>query len=45
MGVDEEGAPITTCVVDWSPITVAAPPEATKGKGWTKATSLSVERW
>jgi hypothetical protein len=40
MGVDEDGDPITTCVVAWSPVTVAAPAEAPKGKGWPKATIL-----
>jgi hypothetical protein len=38
MGVDEDGEPITTCVVEWSPVTIVAPPDATKGKGWPKAT-------
>src|SRR5262249_51772137 len=40
MGVDEDGAPVTTCVVEWSPVTLAAPPELAKGKGWTKTTNL-----
>jgi hypothetical protein len=40
MSVDEDGDPITTCVIEWSPVTVAAPPEAAKGKGWPKSTTL-----
>jgi hypothetical protein len=40
MGVDEDGDPITTCIVAWSPVTVAPPPEVGKGKGWPKSTSL-----
>jgi hypothetical protein len=40
MGVDEDREPITTCIVDWSLVTVAAPPEAAKGRGWPKSTIL-----
>jgi hypothetical protein len=40
MGVDEDGEPITTCVVEWSTVTVVAPPQAAKGQGWTKRTTL-----
>jgi AAA domain/Primase C terminal 2 (PriCT-2) len=40
MGVDEDGEPITTCVVEWSPVTVAPAPEAAKGRGWPKSTVL-----
>jgi AAA domain len=38
MGVDEDGDPITTCVIEWSRVTVAAPPEAAKGKNWPRST-------
>jgi len=37
MGVDEDGNAVTTCVVEWSPVTITAPPEAAKGKGWPKS--------
>jgi hypothetical protein len=40
MGVDEDHDPITTCMIEWSPVTVAAAPEATKGRGWPKSTAL-----
>ena len=40
IGVDEDGFPITTCVIDWSPATVAPAPNASKGKGWPMTTSL-----
>jgi hypothetical protein len=40
MGVDEDGEPVTTCVVEWSPVTVAPAPQAARGKGWTKSTTL-----
>src|SRR5262249_33801181 len=40
MGVDEDREPITTCVVEWSTVTVAAPPDAAKGKGWPKSALL-----
>jgi hypothetical protein len=39
MGVDEDGEPITTCIIEWSSATIAPPVEATKGKGWSKSTS------
>jgi AAA domain len=38
MGVDEDGEPITTCVVEWSQVTIAAPPGTAKGKGWPRST-------
>jgi len=37
LGVDEDHEPITTSVVEWSPVTIAAPPEAAKGTGWPKS--------
>jgi AAA domain len=37
LGVDEDREPITTCVVEWSTVTVAAPPDAANGKGWPKS--------
>jgi AAA domain len=40
MGVDEDGEPITTCVVDWSPVTVPPPRDAGKGKGWPKSATV-----
>jgi hypothetical protein len=40
MGVDEDGDAITTCVVDWTQVTVGPPPQAAKGKGWPKSTAL-----
>jgi hypothetical protein len=40
LGLDEDGEPITTCVVEWSPVTVTAAPEVPKGKGWPKPASL-----
>jgi hypothetical protein len=40
LGVDEDREAITTCVVEWSSVTVAAPPAAAKGKDWPKSTIL-----
>ena len=40
MGVDEDHAPVTTCVIEWSPVTVTAPPQAAKGKEWPKSATL-----
>jgi hypothetical protein len=37
-GVDEDGDPITTCVIEWSPVTIAAPRQSAKGKDWPKST-------
>jgi hypothetical protein len=44
MGVDEDGEPITTCVVDWSPVTVKPPPDSAKGKGWSRSATLNLLR-
>ena len=44
MGVDEDGDPISTCVVAWSPVTIAAPPETAKGDGWPKTTTARLWR-
>jgi hypothetical protein len=40
LGVDEDNEPITTCVIDWSPVTVSAPSQAAKGKGWPKTATV-----
>ena len=40
MGVDEDKEQISTCVIDWSPVTVAAAPESAKGTAWPKSASL-----
>jgi hypothetical protein len=40
MGVDEDQEAITTCAIDWCPVNVAPPPEASKGQGWPKSTTL-----
>jgi hypothetical protein len=40
MDVDEDGEPIATCVVDWSPVTVPPPRDAAKGKGWPKSATV-----
>jgi hypothetical protein len=40
MGVDADGEAITTCVVDWTQVTVGPPPQAAKGQGWPKSTAL-----
>jgi hypothetical protein len=33
MGLDEDGDRVTTCTINWSPVTVPAAPETAKGKG------------
>jgi hypothetical protein len=40
MGVDEDHAPVTTCVIEWSPATVTAPPQAAKGQEWPKSATV-----
>jgi hypothetical protein len=40
LGVDEDHEPITTCVVEWSPVTVAPPFEAAKGHKWPTSATL-----
>jgi RecA-family ATPase len=37
---DEDGEPITSCVVDWSPVTVQPQSKAAKGGKWPKSTSV-----
>jgi hypothetical protein len=34
LGFDEDKEQITTCVIDWSHVTVSAPSQTAKGKGW-----------
>jgi len=41
MGVDEDYEPVTTCVIDWSAVTVPPPPlEKGKKSGWPKSATL-----
>jgi hypothetical protein len=40
MGPDEDGERITTCVVEWSPVTISAPADIAKGKAWPRSTTL-----
>jgi hypothetical protein len=39
LGVDEDGDPVTTCAIKWSPVTVA-PAHEVKGKKWPGSTTL-----
>jgi hypothetical protein len=40
MGVDEDKEQITTCAIEWSPVTVAFASEASKGKEWPKSATV-----
>jgi hypothetical protein len=40
LGFDQDNESITTCVIDWSPVTVSAPSQAAKGKGWPKTATV-----
>jgi hypothetical protein len=40
LGQDEDGEPITTGVVEWSPVTINPPPQAARGTDWPKSTNV-----
>jgi hypothetical protein len=40
LGTDEDREQITTCFVEWSPVTVGPAPNAGKGKEWPKRATL-----